>query len=186
MKIFSLTVLFLAAAAPLSAADAVPATECIRLGITVDSEFKVPYGGQWWMNRGVSDKGSSVSIVKDEKTGSKCLKLFVPEGKKNVSACATPDFLYVKDGILEMKANFKGKASFCFDFYCYDGKNKYIGIHGVPKIEINSDDWKEIKTSIPMSKFPKNTAKLRAVLSLRSSGTVLVDDVVYSVSKPKK
>ena len=186
MKISSAAML-LTATALLSAAEAEPAKEVSRLRIVVDSEFNKPYGAQWWINRGVSDKGTKVSIVKDGETGNKCLKLEVPEGKKNVSASATPDFLYVEGGIVLMKAKVKGRGAFEFDFYCYDANKKYIGIRGPKKIEkVDSDDWKEITASCPMSVFPKNTVRLRAVLSMRSPGTVYVDDVVYTLVKPKK
>lgn len=184
MKISSVAML-LTATALLSAAEAEPAKEVSRLRIIVDSEFNKPYGAQWWINRGVSDKGTKVSIVKDGETGNKCLKLEVPDGKKNVSACSTPDFLYAANGIVEVKAKVKGKGAFEFDFYCYRDDKKYIGIRGIPKIEIDSEGWKEISASCPMSGFPKNTARVRAVLSMRSQGTIYVDDVVYTLVKPK-
>lgn len=186
MKDFSFVVLFLAASVLLAAPETEPAKKVLRLSIMVDSEFNEPYGAQWWINRAVSDKGTKVSIVKDRETGSKCLKLEVPEGKKNVSACATPDFLYVEGGIVEVKAKVKGKGAFEFNFYCYSAKRKYIGIQRPKKMtEVDSDDWKEITASIPMSAFPKDTAGLRAVLSMRSPGTIYVDNVVYSLVKPK-
>ena len=185
MKILSF-VMLLTASALLSGAEAEPGKDVLRLRIIVDSEFNKPYGAQWWINRAASDKGTGVSVVKDAKTNSRCLKLEVPEGKKNVSACATPDFLYVEGGIVQMKAKVKGRGAFELDFYCYDANKKYIGIRGPKKIEkVDSDDWKEITASCPMSAFPKNTARLRAVLSMRSPGAIYVDDVVYTLVKPK-
>ncbi len=181
MKTISCIVLLLTAYSLFAASDATP----IRLHVEVDSEFNKPYGTAWWLNKSVSDKDAKATIVKDEQSNSKCLKIDVPDGQKNASVVSETQFLYIADGTIVMQINLKGKGLFNFDFYCYNEKGKYLGIFGTKQQStVDSTDWQQFTDSIEMTRFPNETRKIRAVLSTHSSGTIFIDDAVYYVTKP--
>jgi len=174
MKTLSFLTLFLTALALVAAP--------VRLHIEVDSEFNKPYGTAWWLNKGVSGKDAKAEIVKDEQSNSKCLRIEVPEGQKNASVVSETQFLFISDGTVEMEAKLKGKGLFTFNFYCYDGTGKYLGIHGTSKkATVDSAYWQQFTDSISMSVFPKGTSRIRAVLSLIDAGTIFIDNAVYHV-----
>ncbi len=180
MKIVSIIVLFLAAFNALYASE----MEVIRLHVEVDSGFNKEYGAAWWLNRGVSAKDAKATIVKEE--NGKCLKIEVPEGQRNASVVSETKILFIADGTLEMRAKLKGQGTFAFNFYCYDDKGKYLGGHGTNKNSaVDTADWQQFTDSIAMSRFPKETCIVRAVLCSIGSGTIYVDDAVYSVIRPR-
>ena len=176
MKTLSCLALFMTVLALLAATT--------RLYIEVDSDFNKPYGTAWWLNKGVSGKDAKASIVKDEQSNGKCLKIEVPEGQKNASVVSETQFLFIPDGTVEMEVKLKGKGLFTFNFYCYDSNGKYLGIHGTSKkTTVDSTDWQRFTDSISMARFPKETSRIRAVLSLIGDGTIYIDDAVYHIQK---
>ncbi len=180
MKKTSIIVLFLTMFSVFAASD----IEVIRLYVEVDSGFNKEYGAAWWLNRGVSAKDAKATIVKED--NGKCLKIEVPEGQKNASVVSETKILYISDGTMEMRAKLKGQGAFAFNFYCYDGNGKYLGSHGTNNnASVDSSDWQQFTDSIAMSRFPKETRIVRAVLCSIGSGTIYVDDAVYSVSRTR-
>ena len=180
MKIVSIIVLFLAAFNALSASE----MDGIRLYVEVDSGFNKDYGAAWWLNRGVSAKDAKATIVKEE--NGKCLKIEVPEGQQSASVVSETKILFIADGTMEMNVKLKGKGAFAFTFYCYGGNGKYLGSYGTNNNSaVDSSDWQQFTDSIAMSRFPKETRMIRAVLCSISSGTIYIDDAVYAVTRPR-
>jgi len=180
MKIVSFIVLFLTVFNALYASE----QEGIRLHVEVDSGFNKEYGAAWWLNKRVSAKDAKATIVKED--NGKCLKIEVPEEQKNASVVSETKILFIADGIMEMNVKLKGKGLFAFNFYCYDSNGKYLGSYGTNKTStVDSSDWQKFTDSIAMSRFPKETRMVRAVLCSISSGAIYIDDAVYSVTRPR-